>query len=146
MYSDVIGFLELFCFEAPWRCRVKAKVLILVALLSCSALPNSMEAHHASWQMYEDKSITLTGIVTNYEWTNPHSILSVAVKDDNGNIESCHAEILPPSEMLRAGWTKQSVKFGDKVTLTGRPGKYAQHIMWLEYLLTPKGRTLGRNS
>jgi hypothetical protein len=74
-----------------------------------------------------------------------HSILSIAVKDDNGNIESWHAEILPLSEMLRAGWTKQSVKFGDKVTLTGRPGKYAQHIMWLEYLLTPKGRKLGRN-
>ena len=125
---------------------MKTKVLMLTAVVVISfTISSSLWAHHASWQMYEDKSITLTGVVTDFEWTNPHSILSVAVKDDKGNFESWHAEILPPSEMLRAGWTKQSVKFGDKVTLTGRPGKYAQHIMWLEFLLTPKGRKLSRN-
>jgi hypothetical protein len=86
----------------------------------------------------------LMGVVTDYEWANPHSVLSVAVKDDKGKVEEWHAEILPPSEMLRAGWNKESVKPGDEVTLTGRPGKYAQRIMWLEYLVTPDGRKLGR--
>jgi hypothetical protein len=46
--------------------------------------------------------------------------------------------------MIRAGWTKESVKPGDEVTLTGRPGKYSQHIIWLESLVTPDGKKLGR--
>jgi len=125
--------------------EVRAKVLLLVpvivSVLTCSS---SLWAHHASRQVYEGKSITLMGVVTDYEWANPHSVLSIAVKDGKGNVEEWHAEILPPTEMLRAGWTKESLKAGDEVTLTGRPGKYAQRILWLEYLVTPDGRKLGR--
>jgi len=125
---------------------VKAKALIFVPALVCIFLFSStLRAHHASRQVYEGKSVTLMGVVTEYEWANPHSVLSVAVKDQNGGVAQWHAEILPPSEMLRAGWTKESVKPGDEVTLTGRPGKYAQHILWLQYLVTPDGKKLGRN-
>jgi hypothetical protein len=125
--------------------EVKAKVLVLVlVIVSCFAFTSSLWAHHGARQVYEGKSITLMGVVTDYEWSNPHSIVSVAVKDDKGNVEEWHAEILPPTEMLRAGWTKESIKAGDEVTLTGRPGKYAQHILWLEYLVTPDGKKLGR--
>jgi hypothetical protein len=125
--------------------EVKAKVLIVVAVIVCAfTFSGSLRAHHASRHVYEGKSVTLMGVVTDYEWANPHSVLSVTVKDDKGNVEEWHAEILPPTEMLKAGWTKESLKPGDEVTLTGRPGKYAQHIMWLEYLVTSDGRKLGR--
>lgn len=124
---------------------MRAKVLITCALVACCfAFSASLQAHHASRQVYEGKSIMLMGIVTDYEWANPHSVLSIAVKDDRGKVEEWHAEILPPSEMLRAGWNKESLKPGDEVTLTGRPGKYAQHIMWLEYLVTSDGKKLAR--
>ena len=126
---------------------MKAKVLILALLpviVSCFTLTDSLRAHHAARQVYEGKSITLMGVVTDYEWANPHSVLSLVVKDDKGKVEEWHAEILPPTEMLRAGWTKESLKPGDEVTLTGRPGKYAQHIIWLETIVTPDGRKLGR--
>jgi hypothetical protein len=125
---------------------MKTTVLILLpAIVISMTVCNSLFAHHAAMQAYEDDSITLMGVVVNYQWENPHSILSVLVKTDNGDIERWHAEILPPNEMLRAGWTKRSLKFGDMVTLTGRPGKYGQHIMWLEYVITPNGRKLGRS-
>ena len=101
-------------------------------------------AHHSVGSVYERNSVTVKGTVTGYEWSNPHSIISVAVKDDSGKVEEWHAEILPPPEMTRAGWTKQSIRLGDEVSLTGRPGKYAQHVMWLEYLVTADGRKLGR--
>ena len=125
---------------------MKAKVLIVVpAIVSVFLFSSALSAHHASRQVYEGKSVTLMGVVTDYEWANPHSVLSIAVKDQNGRVAEWHAEILPPSEMLRAGWTKESVKPGDEVTLTGRPGKYAQHILWLQYLVTMDGKKLGRN-
>lgn len=124
---------------------MKAKVLVFVpVIVSLFTFCGASWAHHASRQVYEVKSITLMGVVTDYEWANPHSVLSVSVKDNNGKIEEWHAEILPPTEMLRAGWTKESLKPGDEVTLTGRPGKYAQHILWLESLVTPEGKKLGR--
>ena len=123
---------------------MKAKVLVLVPVIVGLITCSTSWAHHASRQVYEGKSITLMGVVTDYEWANPHSVLSVAIKDDKGKVEEWHAEILPPTEMLRAGWTKESLKPGDEVTLTGRPGKYAQHILWLEYLVTPEGKKLSR--
>jgi hypothetical protein len=124
---------------------VKPKVLLsLFVTLGTLASSGSAWAHHAARQVYEGKTITLMGVVTDYEWANPHSVLSVAVKDNRGKVEEWHAEILPPTEMLRAGWTKESLKPGDEVTLTGRPGKYSQHILWLESLVTPDGKKLGR--
>ena len=125
---------------------MKAKVLILVLIVvSFLTFSGASWAHHAARQVYESKTIMLMGVVTDYEWANPHSVLSVAVKDNKGQVEEWHAEILPPTEMLRAGWTRESVKPGDEVTLTGRPGRYAQHILWLEYLVTPEGKKLGRS-
>jgi hypothetical protein len=124
--------------------EVKARILIL-AIAGSLAFSGLLSAHHGSRQVYQGKSITLRGVVTGYEWANPHSILSVAVKDDTGKVDQWHAEILPPAEMVRAGWNKDSLNAGDEVTVTGRPGKYEQHIMWLEYLVTSDGRKLGRN-
>ena len=125
--------------------KLKAKILVLATLIGGSwTFSSSLSAHHSARQVYEDKSITLKGVVTGYEWANPHAIISITVKDDNGSAEQWHAEILPPPEMLRAGWTKESIKPGDQVTLIGRPGKNAQHILWLEYLVMPDGRKLGR--
>jgi len=124
---------------------LKTKVLILAILIAGSwTFAGFLSAHHAARQVYQDRSITLKGVVTGYEWANPHAIVSVSVREDNGSVEQWHAEILPPAEMLRAGWTKESVRPGDRVTLIGRPGKNAQRIMWLEYLVTPEGRRLGR--
>jgi Family of unknown function (DUF6152) len=140
------GYFADICTCAPLGgADVKTKVLVLIAaIVSLLMLASASWAHHASRQVYEGKSITLMGVVTDYEWANPHSVLSVAIKDDKGKVEEWHAEILPPTEMLRAGWTKESLKPGDEVTLTGRPGKYAQHILWLESLVTPEGKKLSR--
>jgi len=124
---------------------MRAKLLVVVFLLLGSlAVSRSASAHHNPKPMYEKNNIMLTGTVTEYEFANPHSIISIAVKTDSGTTEEWHAEFLPPSEMLRAGWTKETLKPGDQVTMTGLPGRHAQHIMWLETLVTPDGRKLGR--
>jgi len=94
--------------------------------------------------MYESTSIMLTGTVTEFEWANPHSIIAIAVKTDSGATQKWEAEFLPPAEMIRAGWTKETIHSGDQVTLTGLPGRHAQHILWLQSLVTADGRKLTR--
>jgi len=124
---------------------MRPRLLIFAFLLVGSlAVSGSASAHHNSRPMYEANNIMLTGTVTEYEFANPHSIISIAVKTDSGAIEEWHAEFLPPADMARAGWNRETLKPGDQVTMTGRPGRHAQHIMWLVSLVTPDGRKLGR--
>ena len=123
------------------RVKVLMFAVLLVGFLAATA---PISAHHSVSSVYERNDVTVKGTVTGYEWANPHSIVSVAVTDETGKVQQWHAEILPPGEMTRAGWTKESIRLGDQVSLTGRPGKNAQHIMWLEYLVTADGRKLSR--
>jgi len=115
---------------------------LAVGLLTASG---PLFAHHGQVE-YEGKMVTLTGTVTKFEWTNPHCIVAVAVKNDKDKVENWYAEFLPPAQMSRSGWTRESVKPGDQVTLVGRPGKKGEHIMWIEYLLLPDGRKLDRDT
>ena len=119
--------------------RVTGVALIVALLVSPASLP----AHHGQVQ-YELKSRTLHGTVTKLEWNNPHAILWMEVKNEKSVMEPWHLEILPLESMRRAGWTPDSVKPGDDVTVTGRPGKGGEHIMWLETLTTSDGRRLSR--
>ncbi len=121
--------------------RLISLALVVVLL----AVSGPMLAHHGQVQ-YENKRVTMVGTVTKFEWTNPHTIISIATKDDQGNVEDWYAEMLPPTQMARAGWTKESIKPGDQVSLVGRPGKKGARILWLEYLVTPDGRHLGRDT
>jgi len=123
------------------RTRTPVLGFLVVAVLAVAA---PIWAHHNPKPMYESTSISLMGTITEYEWANPHSIISIAVKTDSGAVQEWHAEFLPPSEMTRLGWAKDTLKPGDQVTVTGRPGKHAQHILWLQSVLTPDGRKLTR--
>ena len=117
-------------------------ISVLFCALILSAVPVS--AHHSSRAVYDTMSITMMGTVTNYEWSNPHIIVSFQVKDSQGKPQQWHAEVLPPSQASAAGWTRDSLKPGDQVTVSGYPGRNAQHIMLLEELVTANGKTLSR--
>ena len=123
------------------RVTLASAVLVFVSLAgSISAL-----AHHNPKPMYESTSIMLTGTDDRVR-SGPilTRVISVAVKTDSGAVQQWHAEFIPPAEMMRAGWAKETIRSGDQVTLTGLPGKHAQHIMWLQSLVTADGRKLSR--
>jgi hydrogenase maturation factor len=124
---------------------MRAKSFTLVVLVFFGlAVSRSASAHHNPKAMYETASIMLTGTITGYEWANPHSIISMAVMNNRGGVDEWHAEFLPPSDLTRLGWAKDTLKPGDRVTMTGRPGKHAQHIMWLQSVVMQDGRKLSR--
>jgi hypothetical protein len=87
-------------------------------LLAASA---SASAHHSFGAEYDvNKPITLTGIVTKVEWTNPHSHFYLDVKDKDGKVANWKLEGYPPAVLYRTGWKKDvTLKPGDEITVTG---------------------------
>ena len=79
------------------------------------------KAHHSFGVEYDaNKPITLTGVVTQIEWTNPHCFIYIDVKDKDGKITNWKMEGFPPSVLSRNGWHRdQTVKVGDTITMTG---------------------------
>jgi hypothetical protein len=77
-------------------------------------------AHHSfAAEFNGDKPITLQGTLTKLEWTNPHIWMYLDVKDQNGNIVAWQCEGGPPNTLTRNGWSKNSIKPGDQITIDG---------------------------
>jgi hypothetical protein len=75
-------------------------------------------AHHSFGAEYDvNKPITLTGVVTKVEWTNPHSHFFMDVKDDKGTVVNWKFEGYPPGVLYRTGWKKDTFKAGDTITV-----------------------------
>jgi hypothetical protein len=91
---------------------------VVCALVSGATLPIS--GHHAfSAEFDADKPIQLTGTVVKMEWVNPHTWLHIDVKDSSGQIQKWMIEGGPPTSLLRRGLTRQSLKIGAEVNVTG---------------------------
>ena len=77
-------------------------------------------AHHSFDAEYDSKKpITVTGFVTKLDWVNPHAYVYLDVKDDSGAVKNYKIEMGPPYALARGGWKRETVKIGDKITITG---------------------------
>lgn len=77
-------------------------------------------AHHSFAAEYDAKKpISLKGTVTKLEWFNPHIWIYLDVKDDHGNVVKWQCEGGAPNSLTRNGWTKESLKAGDEVSIEG---------------------------
>jgi len=92
---------------------------LLVVVLCFWAAP--LLAHHSFGAEYDaSKPITLTGVITKVEWTNPHSHFYLDVTDDKGNVTNWKFEGYNPAVLYRIGWKKDTtIKPGDKITVFG---------------------------
>ena len=93
----------------------------VVALLLAAA--SSAWAHHSATMFEQTRTITVEGVVKEFQWTNPHSWLLVDVTDKNGKVTTWGFEAEGPSTLQRAGIRPSEFKTGTRVTMTGRPMK-----------------------
>ena len=98
---------------------MKNKVPMLLALAAGLVL-----AHHGDAGRYEDNLTILTGTVVDLQLVDPHSILVFDVTDANGKTERWQAELNGKGGLAKGfGWTRNTLRPGDKITLTGRRAK-----------------------
>jgi hypothetical protein len=103
---------------------MRTRLAVIVAGLGLLLSAGPALAHHAFAAEYDAKKpIKLTGAVTKLEWLNPHTWFYVDVKDDNGKVTNWGFEMGSPNILLRAGWTRNSMKPGDVVTVEGSRAK-----------------------
>lgn len=112
-----------------------AVLCILTMLVAGRAL-----AHHARSGYDLSKTISLKGTITKVEWTNPHALLFFDVTDASGHVQNWHAITGGPSRMSRFGWTGDTLKSGDVITITGNPTKEGTSEIWLDRITLPGGR------
>ena len=99
-------------------------------------------AHHGN-SAYDDKNpIALAGTVTDFVWANPHCQLFFDVKDDKGNVAHWTTETLAPGRLSRAGWTRESIKPGDHVTVVLMPAKNGAPLGHFHEIVFPDGKRL----
>lgn len=100
-------------------------------------------AHHGGAVYDAQNPITLKGTVTDFAWANPHVQIFFDVKEEKGNIVHWACEALPPGRLTRgSGWTKNSLKPGDEVTITLSPAKTGAPVGSLRKVVLADGKVL----
>ena len=101
-----------------------AKLGVLLAAIGLLASEAPVLAHHAFAAEYDaSKPVVLKGVVTRFEWTNPHARFYIDVKDEKGNLTNWNLELASPNILARNGWTRKSLQIGQEVTVQGAVAK-----------------------
>lgn len=99
----------------------------LILLLGLTFAPGAY-AHHGYAAYEMTKTVTVSGTVTELAMANPHSSLAFDVKDEKGNINSWAIEFGTLRQLIGQGWTKDTLKPGDGITVSLHPAKNGAHV------------------
>jgi hypothetical protein len=99
--------------------------------------------HHSGAMFDRNKEINITGTITEFSWTNPHSSFKVDVPDGKGKSDVWAIEMNGPNNLVRLGWKRTTIKKGDKVTVRINPLRDGQPGGWYLGITLPDGKTLG---
>lgn len=119
---------------------MKARLAVFAIGLGAAAIP--VLAHHSfSAEFDNTKPVNLQGTVTKVDWLNPHIWIYLDVKDQKtGATASWQCEGGAPNSLTRNGWTKDALKKGDSISITGTHAKDATNTCNASSIVLPDGR------
>ncbi len=120
----------------------KRATLPLGAVLGLLSVSIPVFAHHGAAAFDTEHKITLKAAVTDWLWSNPHCLLQFDVKNDDGQVAHWIAETQNPVSMVNLGWSKESFKVGEEVTITLAPVRNGRPMGRIVRVLLPNGNTL----
>jgi uncharacterized protein DUF6152 len=98
--------------------NIRIGMLSWVAAAICAA--GAADAHHSFASEFDaSKKLKFTGTVTKVQWRNPHTYFFIDVTDEKGNVHNWAMELGSPNVLMRRGWTRETLKIGDQVTIEG---------------------------
>lgn len=114
-------------------------IALYLALL---AFAGAAFAHHGTANYDTTKTITVKGVVTGFDFVNPHVEIFWDAKDDSGATQKWQGELTSPNRLTRLGWSKSSIKPGDTVTIGGYPTKSGSNEIWIQKVVLASGEEL----
>lgn len=122
---------------------MKKLELVLGAIFCVVLISTPLLAHHGEANYDTEKTVSLKGIVTEFQFVNPHVQISLDVKNEKGEIEKWVGEARSPAMLSRyGGWDKNTIKVGDVITFYGHRTKNGTPFMRLEKIVMSDGREL----
>lgn len=99
---------------------MKIRFGMLAWLMGAICAAGAAVAHHSFASEFDaSKKLKLTGTVTKVQWRNPHTYFYIDVTDEKGQVHNWAMELGSPNVLMRRGWTRESLKLGDEVTIEG---------------------------
>jgi len=123
---------------------MKIRLIALSALLGLALFhPTPAFSHHSNSAFDPSKLVTVTGVVKEFQWVNPHTFIYVTVDDGKGGKIEWKGEGRPPGQLVRAGWTRSSLKPGETVTLSMAPARDGTNYGLVTRVTKADGTILG---
>ena len=115
--------------------------LFVIPVLVLSAAGAS--SHHAFSPVYDEKRlITVVGVLTQFRFVNPHAMIFIDVTDETGKVVKWVVEMAGRLNLSEAGWTADSIKVGERLTLAGNPTHTGSQRMFFRRLVRADGTEL----
>lgn len=122
---------------------MKARIVSLLAVLAISLVICGQVSAHHSMSMYDhDHDTTFKATILEFSWANPHTQIIFNVTDDHGNLVKWVAEGPGPNRLANHGWTQDSLKPGDQVTIIGNCNKNGSPTMGYKEVILANGQEL----
>ena len=122
---------------------MKKPALFLASIICVVLVSGPLLAHHGEANYDTEKTVSVKGTVTEFEFVNPHVQITLDVKNDKGETEKWTGEARSPAMLSRyGGWDRDTIKVGDVITLYGHRTKNGTNFMRLEKIVMPDGKEL----
>lgn len=118
--------------------RIKQAALFIAVI----AFAGAAFAHHGTANYDTNKTISVKGVITGFDFVNPHVQVFWEAKDGSGATQKWQGELTSPNRLTRVGWSKNSIKAGDTITISGYPSKSGSNEIWIQKVVLANGEEL----
>lgn len=125
---------------------MRSRPLFLPGLLALGFATLPAHAHHSAAPHFDlEKTVTLEGTITKFEFVNPHGYVYFSVRDAGGKSQQWRCELASRTSLMRLGWTQNTFTPGHKVTIKGAPARREDNVCMLSSFVTEDGREITRD-